>query len=101
MQDRPITSGASPATGSARSVALVEAMERTLLVACVLVETGRRIDLSGLENSVGQICAAVLDLPAEEGRRLAPLLAALLARAETLELALRRHAPLPEADPAA
>ena len=43
-----------------------------------MVQAGRRVELEGLDQMVGRLCARCLDLPPEEGRALRPLLAALL-----------------------
>ena len=49
----------------------------TVRLSRAMAESGRRIDLSGLESSIGLLCAQALDLP--PARTLAPLLAALVA----------------------
>ena len=66
----------------------------TLRTALALVSACREVDLVGLDNEVGRMCAAALDLPREEGLTLRPLLAELLAEVDRLCLAL-------EATPAA
>lgn len=44
-------------------LAAIEAMEATLAVAAALVAERRRIDLDGLDDEVGRICAACLAAP--------------------------------------
>lgn len=44
-------------------LAAIEAMEATFAVAEALVAERRRIDLDGLEEEVGRICAACLAAP--------------------------------------
>lgn len=60
-----------------------------LAVARALAEGGRRLDLAGLDDRVGRLCARVLDLGPEQGRRLTPYLDALLAATASLEAAIR------------
>jgi hypothetical protein len=71
-----------------------DGVTQTLSVARGLVEAGRHVDLAGLEDQVGLLCAKALDLPPAEGRTVRSELAALLARVEALSAALlRAHAP--------
>lgn len=49
----------------------------TLRVATALVEGGRAIDLAGLEEQIGRLCAAALDVAPDCGRRLRADLVAL------------------------
>jgi hypothetical protein len=64
--------------------AAIEAMDGTLAMARALVEGGRRIDLAGLEREAATICAAVIALELEEGRRLRPALVGLLGQLDRL-----------------
>jgi hypothetical protein len=74
-----------------------DGVTQTLGVARGLVEIGRYIDLAGLEDQVGLLCAKALDLPPAEGRVMRVKLIAVLARVEALSVALlRAHRP---ADP--
>lgn len=74
--------------------AMAQAASGTLRVARTLVEAGREVDLAGLQNAVGRMCAAALDLPPEQGHALRPELAAVLADLDALERALlARNAP--------
>ncbi len=68
--------------------AFADGVTQTLGVARGLVEAGRYVDLGGLEDQVGLLCAKALDLPPEEGRALRDELLALLARVEALSVAL-------------
>lgn len=63
---------------------------QTLGVARGLVEAGRHVDLAGLEDQVGLLCAKALDLPPEDGRAVRADLFALLARVDALSVALLR-----------
>jgi|GEM_PF-1209218 len=64
------------------------AVERTLRLARTFVESHRSVDLGGLEERVGRLCAAALDLPPEEGRGLRLLFASVLAELDALAAAL-------------
>ncbi len=69
---------------AARVAAAARALAGTLQVAGALAESGRGIDLCGLERHVGRLCAAALDLPPAEGAAVRPLLVALLAEIDRL-----------------
>jgi len=71
------------------AAALAEAACGTLRVARALVDARRSVDLAGLQNAIGRLCAATLDLPAAQGRALRPQLSGVLAELEALEQALR------------
>ncbi len=60
-----------------------------LAAATALAESRRRLDLAGLDNEIGRLCAYALDLPAESGRLFRPELIALAERLEALGRALR------------
>jgi hypothetical protein len=68
--------------------AFADDVTQTLGVARGLVEVGRYVDLAGLEDQVGLLCAKALDLPPAEGRVMRGELVALLARVEALSVAL-------------
>ena len=57
--------------------ALAEELTKTIDLARALAESGRAIDLTGLDDEVGLLCAKSLDLPPDEGRRVRPRLIAL------------------------
>jgi hypothetical protein len=73
--------------------ALAEELTGVVVVAKTLIESGRQIDLTGLNEQVGLLCAASLDLPPDEGRRIRPRLIALSGSLKTLSLALQKAAP--------
>lgn len=58
-------------------------------IAAGLAAGGRRVDVTGLERSVGLLCAKALDLPPVEGRAACALLFSLHNRIGMLSLALR------------
>ncbi len=64
--------------------AAIATLEGMLRVALALAAARRPIDLAGLDQRVGRVCAQALDLPPEEGRALRPRLAALLTGIEAL-----------------
>ena len=85
--DTPPLALPDPAAGppfSASLDAAIATLEGMLRVALALVAAERPIDLAGLDQRVGRVCAQALDLPAAEGRALRPRLAALLAGIEAL-----------------
>jgi hypothetical protein len=72
--------------------ALTEELANVLDVAQSLVTHGRSIDLTGLNDRVGLLCAKALDLPPDEGRRVRPCLIALSGSMEALTRALQKAA---------
>lgn len=56
---------------------------------------GRTIDVAGLDEHVGRVCAKALDLPPEEGRLASGALQALLAELDQLFEAMRLSAGPP------
>lgn len=67
-------------------------IEQMLAVATALIACGRRVELVGLESSIGRLCAGALDLSPQDGRTFRPALADLLTRINALEAALRQDA---------
>jgi len=67
-----------------------DGVTQTLGVARGLVEAGRYVDLAGLEDQLGLLCAKALDLPPGDGRTMRVELIAMLARVEALSTALLR-----------
>ncbi len=74
---------------SAGVAALSEAARHTVEVAACLAASGRRVDLKGLDHTVGLLCAKALDLPAADGRAARPGLFALLTKIDALSLTIR------------
>ncbi|MDB5370422.1 MAG: hypothetical protein JWP20_1980 [Roseomonas sp.] len=71
-------------------LARIEQMDTTLAVATALADSGRSLDLDGLEVDMTRLCGALLMLPAGDGQALRPAVAGLLARLEGLSAALLR-----------
>ncbi len=63
----------------------------TLSTARVLIETGREVDLSGAQDSIGQLCARALDLPPAIGLELRVVLEAVRAEIDRTTSALDLH----------
>ena len=82
---------ASATLGAEQSADGVRAL---LQLARGMTDAGRRVDLGGLEALVGRLCARSLDLMPEEGRRMALLLAGLLAELDALHRVMARHGDL-------
>ncbi len=82
----------SAVAGAEQSVDDVRAL---LQLARGMADAGRRVDLGGLDGLLGRLCARSLDLMPDDGRRLVPLLAALLTEIDALRCALTRASAPP------
>ena len=79
---------------AAASVRLLGAqLIATLSTARILIETGREVDLSGAQDSVGQLCARTIDLPPGIGLELRGLLLAVQDEVDLITAALDLRAP--------
>ena len=74
--------------GGAPTLAVIDSLHSTVLMARALVSTGRQIDLAGLDLEAASLCAAVGRLPPAEARRLRPALQALVHEVEGLAAVL-------------
>lgn len=61
-----------------------DAVATMLRLARGMVAAGRRVNLDGMDQMIGRLCARCLDLPPEEGRILRPRLAELLSEIDAL-----------------
>jgi len=68
---------ATPDDPAASVAALADGIGNTLRMARALAEAKRPIDLTGLDNLIGILCARMLDLPLDQGRALRDRLAAI------------------------
>jgi hypothetical protein len=68
---------------------LAERLSRTLAVARALSMAGRHVDLSGIQDGIGLLCAKTLDLPRADARLLLPALHEVMAQIDSLSRALR------------
>jgi hypothetical protein len=92
MEQRQMSSAALPFPSPGQAVeALAEGAMATVRMARALAEAQRRVDLAGLNEMVGVLCARMLDLPLDEGRGLRGRLEAL----DREILALQRALPGP------
>jgi len=73
-----------------RVVELGSRLARTLGVARALAESGRDLDLRGIEDGVGRLCAQTLDLPPPEARGMVVMLREILAQVDSLSEILAR-----------
>jgi len=76
-----------PPIAAARELA--QAIAGTVRVARGFAAAGRRIDLVGLEEPVGLLCARSLDLPPEQGRQMRVVLINLRRELHVLSETLR------------
>ncbi len=84
---------AKPLGRPQRLTVLAGRLSRTIGVARALASHGRTVDLTGLDDGIGLLCAQTLDLQAEEARPLLPLLHDVLTEVNALSAVLREHAP--------
>lgn len=77
----------------ARLRARLEGAQATLRLAQALAESGEHVDLTGLDDQIGQLCAGALDLPQATGRQLRADMVFLARQIETLGIALRARPP--------
>ena len=83
----------------AELLAFAAGVSQTLSVARGLVEAGRCVELAGLQDKVGLLCAQSLDLPPDEGRAMRAELIVLLARTQALSAALSQAGGKPPVHP--
>jgi hypothetical protein len=75
--------------GPAEAVlAAIDSLHGTVTMARVLVQSGRTIDLAGLDAEAMMLCAAVAGLPKSTGKLLRPALEALVREVEGLAATL-------------
>jgi hypothetical protein len=75
----------------AAALAFCDAILRTITIAHTMLKSGQSIDLTGLDQGIGLLCAKSLDLPPEMGRALRPRLSAVLQALDAMSLALDRQ----------
>jgi hypothetical protein len=75
-----------------RLVTLAERLIRTLAVGRALVVAGRTVDMSGIQDGIGVLCAKTLDLSRRQGQQMLPALLELTAQIDSLSLAMRHPA---------
>ena len=67
---------------------LATRLTRTLSLARALVQGGRTLDLTGVDDGIGMLCAQTLDLLPEDARDMLPLLHAVLGQVDLLSAAI-------------
>ena len=67
---------------------LADAVGRVVMLARALAGQGRAVELAGLDQQVGLLCARALDLPPAHGRALRPRLMGLRAELDGLAATL-------------
>jgi hypothetical protein len=72
-----------------RLLLLADRLTRTMAVARALISAGRTVDLRGLEDGVGLLCAQTLDLELADSRPLLPAMLEVAAQVDRLSLAVR------------
>jgi len=89
-----VSPAAQPTTTPVEAVrTLADELTKLVDVARALVDSDRAVDLVGLDDQVGLLCAKALDLPPDDGRRMRPQMIALLGSVEGLSRALATHGP--------
>ena len=83
----PVEAGATEA--ERRLTLLAERLAHTLALARALALGGRTLDLTGVDDGIGMLCAQTLDLPTQQARTLLPLLIGVLGQLDLLSSALR------------
>jgi hypothetical protein len=83
----------TPRDPAERVDAMIDAMLGTMILARELVLAHRTIDIAGLDQQAGLLCARVLDLPFEDWPRFRPPLHRLAEAAEALHTALADQKP--------
>jgi hypothetical protein len=78
-----------PYESVAQIVALAEQISRMLAIAGALTASRRPIDLNGLQNNVGLLCARALDLPPGQAGLARAEMIRLVAGLDALSAALR------------
>lgn len=78
---------------AAKQRGLAEQVRHTIAIARALAATDRPVDLAGLDDAVGLLCAQTLDLPPGMGRAARPALTAILAELDLLGATLRAERP--------
>jgi hypothetical protein len=82
----------------AQLVTLAERLGRTASVARALILSGRVVDLAGIEDGIGLLCAKTLDLQREQALQILPSLHALQAQLASLTTAMQMPVHRPDGD---
>ena len=92
--DGPLTEAAAmPAASVQRLVGLAARLSHTLALGRALLQGGRRVDLTGIDDGVGVLCAQALDLGHDDALVVVPALREVLAQLELLAASLKASSP--------
>ncbi len=72
---------------------LAARLVRTIGLARALVQGGRQLDLTGIDDGIGVLCAQTLDLPPDQAAAMLPLLWDMREQVDWLATALRTSEP--------
>ena len=75
------------------ALGMAEELRRSLRLARALAGQNRPVDLAGMQDSIGLLCAKALDLDPAEGRTLRIALVALRMELDQLSIAMRATMP--------
>jgi hypothetical protein len=90
MPNPPLASAQPTYLPAQRVAELGSRLSRTLGIARALAESGRQLDLRGIEDGVGLLCAQTLDLSNSEAHGMVFMLREILAQVDTLTEILAR-----------
>jgi hypothetical protein len=85
----PAAAAASWDSPLGSALTLAQSLTGTLRMARALAQSGRRIDVAGIAEPIGLLCAKSLDLPPEQGREMRGVLMALRQEVDLLAESLR------------
>ncbi len=80
--------GDAPSMPTLATLGSIETLRATVAMARALVETGREVELAGLEHEAAALCQAVRALPAHAGRAMRPAMLSLMREVEALAVIL-------------
>ena len=83
----------APSTDFTAASTMAESLRQSLCLARALAGQNRPVDLDGMQEGVGLLCAKALDLDPNEGRALRVALIALRAEMDQLSATLRATVP--------
>ncbi len=69
-------------------LAAIESLQGTLQIAAALLQTGRTVDLAGLDEEAARLCMAIGTLPESQAISLRPNLEALVRDLDRVSVAL-------------
>lgn len=70
------------------TLAAIDALHDTVVMARILATNGRQLDLAGLDAEAATLCAMIAEMPRDRARLLRPAMEALAAEVDGLALVL-------------